>query len=111
MSEEEKFPCPSCGTLISKSDVYCKKCGAEILEVSIDKENQLPATELSLNIAPLLYPSKDEILIKMFKDKWAILGLSLEELLEFEKKKGDKLPDSIEKEASGKIKDEIGGFK
>ncbi len=34
MSEEEKFPCPSCGTLISKSDVYCKKCGAKILEVS-----------------------------------------------------------------------------
>ena len=34
MSEEEKFSCPSCGALISKSDVYCKKCGAKILEVS-----------------------------------------------------------------------------
>ncbi len=30
MSEEEKFPCPNCGTLVSKDDVYCRKCGANL---------------------------------------------------------------------------------
>ncbi len=27
MSEEEKFSCPSCGTFVSRDDVYCRKCG------------------------------------------------------------------------------------
>jgi len=31
---EEKFPCPSCGTLVSKGDVYCRKCGVNLAEFS-----------------------------------------------------------------------------
>jgi hypothetical protein len=34
MSGEEKFPCPSCGTLISKDSVFCKKCGVNVIEFS-----------------------------------------------------------------------------
>jgi hypothetical protein len=34
MSEEEKFPCPSCGTLVSKDDVYCRKCGVNLVGFS-----------------------------------------------------------------------------
>lgn len=30
---EEKSLCPRCGTLVSKDDVYCRKCGASLKEI------------------------------------------------------------------------------
>jgi hypothetical protein len=34
MTEEEKFSCPSCGALVSKGDVYCRKCGVNLTDFS-----------------------------------------------------------------------------
>jgi len=34
MSEEKNFPCPSCGALVSKDDIYCKKCGVNLIHFS-----------------------------------------------------------------------------
>jgi len=44
----------------------------------------------------LLYPSKEEFIIKRLGDKWEMLGLSLEEILGIDTKKKKKLPESIE---------------
>ncbi|MFW9895485.1 MAG: LamG-like jellyroll fold domain-containing protein [Candidatus Thorarchaeota archaeon] len=42
----------------------------------------------------LLYPTKDEYLVKQFGERWEILGLSLKKTLGFEDKKKKKLPES-----------------
>jgi hypothetical protein len=34
MSGEEKFLCPSCGALVSKGDVHCRRCGANLTGLS-----------------------------------------------------------------------------
>ncbi|MBA7622940.1 hypothetical protein ES703_30327 [subsurface metagenome] len=44
----------------------------------------------------LLYPSKEEFIIKRLGDKWEMLGLSLEEILGIDTKKKKKLPESPE---------------
>ena len=44
----------------------------------------------------LLYPSKEEYIVKKFGDKWNMLGLSLENILGLEDKKRKKLPESTE---------------
>jgi len=44
----------------------------------------------------LLYPSKDEFIVKKFGDKWNMLGLSLESILGIEAKKRKKTPESTE---------------
>lgn len=44
----------------------------------------------------LLYPSKEEFIIKRLGDKWEMLGLSLEEILGIDTKKKKKLPESTE---------------
>ena len=44
----------------------------------------------------LLYPSKEEYLVKILGDKWEMLGLSLEEILGVDAKKKKKLPESKE---------------
>ena len=44
----------------------------------------------------LLYPSKEEYIIKKFGEKWEMLGLSLEEILGIDTKKKKKLPKSTE---------------
>ena len=44
----------------------------------------------------LLYPSKEEFIVKKLGDKWEVLGLSLEEILGIETKKGKKLPETTE---------------
>ena len=44
----------------------------------------------------LLYPSKEEFIIKRLGDKWEMLGLSLEEILGVDTKKKKKLPESTE---------------
>jgi hypothetical protein len=44
----------------------------------------------------LLYPSKEEYIVKKFGDKWAMLGLSLEDILGLSDKKRKKLPESTE---------------
>lgn len=31
---EEEFSCPSCGALVSKGDVYCRKCGVNLTDFS-----------------------------------------------------------------------------
>ncbi len=31
---EEKFSCPRCGTLVSRDDEYCRKCGVSLKEIS-----------------------------------------------------------------------------
>jgi endogenous inhibitor of DNA gyrase (YacG/DUF329 family) len=32
ISAKEKIPCPNCGTIVSKNDVYCRKCGTKLSE-------------------------------------------------------------------------------
>jgi len=44
----------------------------------------------------LLYPSKEEYIVKKFGDKWDMLGLSLEDILGLSDKKRKKLPESTE---------------
>jgi hypothetical protein len=44
----------------------------------------------------LLYPSKEEYLVKILGDKWEMLGLSLEEILGVDAKKKKKLPETKE---------------
>jgi len=44
----------------------------------------------------LLYPSKEEYIVKKFGDKWNMLGLSLEDILGLSDKKRKKLPESTE---------------
>jgi hypothetical protein len=39
----------------------------------------------------LLYPSKEAFIVKQLGDKWETLGLSLEDILGIETKKGKKL--------------------
>ena len=44
----------------------------------------------------LLYPSKEELIVKKLGDKWDVLGLSLEEILGIDTKKKKKLPETTE---------------
>jgi len=44
----------------------------------------------------LLYPSKEEFIVRRLGDKWEMLGLSLEEILGTDTKKKKKLPESTE---------------
>jgi len=46
----------------------------------------------------LLYPSKEEYIVKELGDKWEMLGLSLADILGVEQKKGKKMPDLSESE-------------
>jgi hypothetical protein len=46
----------------------------------------------------LLYPSKDEYIVKELGDKWEMLGLSLNDILGVERKKGKKIPEIPESE-------------
>jgi hypothetical protein len=44
----------------------------------------------------LLYPSKEEFIVKKLGDKWDVLGLSLEEILGIDIKKKKKLPETTD---------------
>ena len=44
----------------------------------------------------LMYPSKDEYIVKKLRDKWEMLGLSLEEILGVDMKKRKELPERTE---------------
>jgi len=46
----------------------------------------------------LLYPSKEQYIVKELGDKWDTLGLSLEDILGVERKKGKKMPEIPETE-------------
>jgi hypothetical protein len=46
----------------------------------------------------LLYPSKEEYIVKELGDKWDMLGLSLNEILGVERKKGKNMPKIPESE-------------
>jgi hypothetical protein len=46
----------------------------------------------------LLYPTKEEYIIKKLGDKWDMLGLSLDEIYGLDKKKRKKLPETPESE-------------
>ncbi len=52
----------------------------------------------------LLYPSKDEYIVKLLGDRWDVLGLSLQKILGIEDKKNIKLPESILESKKGKKK-------
>jgi hypothetical protein len=52
----------------------------------------------------LLYPSKEEFLVKQLGDRWEVLGLSLQKILGIDDKKKKKLP-----ETTGEFKDLKGG--
>ena len=63
------------------------------------------AREMSKNIKgrksisdSLLYPSKEEYIVKELGDKWEMLGLSLDDILGIERKKGKKMPEIPESE-------------
>ena len=49
----------------------------------------------------LLYPSKDETILKMMKDEWEMLGLSLEKILGIANKKSKVLSDAKESSEGG----------
>ncbi|MFX0180721.1 MAG: hypothetical protein ACFE78_11055, partial [Candidatus Hodarchaeota archaeon] len=49
----------------------------------------------------LLYPSKEEYIVKKVGNKWEILGLSLGDVLGVERKKGKRLPEPSEFEGGG----------
>ena len=49
----------------------------------------------------LLYPSKEEYIVKKVGDKWEMLGLSLGDILGVERKKGKQLPEPSEFEGGG----------
>jgi hypothetical protein len=49
----------------------------------------------------LLYPSKEEYIIKRLGDKWEMLGLSLGDILGVKRKKGKQLPEPSEFEGGG----------
>jgi len=49
----------------------------------------------------LLYPSKEEFIVKKVGDKWEMLGLSLGDILGVERKKGKRLPEPSEFEGGG----------
>ena len=49
----------------------------------------------------LLYPSKEEYIVKKVGDKWEMLGLSLGDILGVERKKGKRLPEPSEFEGGG----------
>jgi hypothetical protein len=53
----------------------------------------------------LLYPSKEEFLVKQLGDRWDMLGLSMQDVLGIEGKKKKTLP-----ETPGKIKEKKGGI-
>ncbi len=46
----------------------------------------------------LLYPSKEEYIVKELGEKWEMLGLSLDDILGIERKKGKKMPEIPESE-------------
>ena len=46
----------------------------------------------------LLYPSKEEYIVKELGDRWEMLGLSLNDILGVERKKGKKMPEITESE-------------
>ena len=46
----------------------------------------------------LLYPSKEQYIVKELGDKWEMLGLSLDDILGVERKKGKKMPEIPESE-------------
>ena len=46
---EGKSPCPNCETLVSKSDVYCRKCGAKLSGLGIG----IPGEVSSEGVAPV----------------------------------------------------------
>ena len=46
----------------------------------------------------LLYPAKEEYVVKELSDKWNMIGLSLEEILGLETKKRKKMPEVPENE-------------
>jgi hypothetical protein len=46
----------------------------------------------------LLYPSKEQYIVKKLGDKWEMLGLSLGDILGLETKKKKKLPEFSEQE-------------
>lgn len=49
---EEKISCPSCGTLLSKDDEYCRKCGASLKEISIPVLEVMPSRVTPLREEP-----------------------------------------------------------
>lgn len=64
MSEEEKFLCPSCGTLVSKGDLYCKKCGVSLTEFSKTMPETPPTPE---TVPKELYEKKFSLAQRFYK--------------------------------------------
>jgi hypothetical protein len=65
MSGEEKFPCPCCGTLISKDSVFCKKCGVNVIEFSKTAPEAPPSPPERL--AEELYERKFSLTQRFYK--------------------------------------------
>jgi hypothetical protein len=64
MSGEEEFPCPSCGTLISKDSVFCKKCGVNVIGYSKTAEAPPSPPE---GLAEELYERKFSLAQRFYK--------------------------------------------
>lgn len=62
---EEKFSCPSCGTLVSKGDVYCRICGTNLTEFA----ETVPKTSLSgvEGLPEELYERKFSLPLRFYK--------------------------------------------
>ncbi len=62
---EEELSCPSCGTLVSKDDEYCRKCGASLKEISRPASDTVPSEAASLPVEP--YRRKFSLVQRFFK--------------------------------------------
>ena len=61
---EEKFACPKCGALVSKSDRFCKNCGASLIEVSV---SEVPSSIVPERKVEVPYERKFSLLQRFYK--------------------------------------------
>jgi hypothetical protein len=78
--------CPNCGANVSKNELKCKYCGAELIMLSkSDQDSQVealkpcPQCNMEIEIADLICPTCGEILVKNFKDALALYNKLNEE--------------------------------
>lgn len=62
---EEELSCPSCGMLISQGDEYCRKCGANLKEISQPASETAPSEETVLREEP--YERRFSLAQRFFK--------------------------------------------
>ena len=62
---EENLPCPDCGTLVSKDDEFCRKCGVNLKEISKPVSEAAPSEAKPLQEEP--YERKYSLIQRFYK--------------------------------------------